>query len=186
MLQTHGTYVPIYARYQPKRLPLAIFPLSGNIAHENWQTATCTKLGHPCISNPKARTHGDIPYLRRVFVPFANCPSHWRTAAHNTGREIRGRRSWKAFWSKRGKVVPKVVSPKIVSPNPKGDGLWAFAWKLPKASSPISNKGWGSRHWERIFNTSTFVAHEIWGKVLKCQYWNIDTNEALRPKQYGI
>ena len=64
--------------------------------------------------------------------------------------------------------------------------VWAFAWKLPKASSPNSNKGLGSKHWKRIFNNSTFVAYEKWEKVQKRQYWDMSTNQALRPKQNGI
>ena len=58
----------------PSRLPLAILPLSGKMVHEQWQTATYPVLGHPWFPLSKVRMHGDIPYWRRVHVPFANRP----------------------------------------------------------------------------------------------------------------
>ena len=72
------------------------------------------------------------------------------------------------FGEKDEKSSKKMATPKFVSPNPKRDGLWAFAWKLPKAPSPNSSNGLGSKHSKTIFNTSTFVAYEKWEKVQKC------------------
>ena len=91
------------------------------MAHEKWQAATYPKLGHPWTSDSKARIHGDIAHLRGVSVFFPNRHGHWRTGAQNTRGELRGRRRWGQFWSKRGKIVQKVVPPKIVS-------LVPYAW----------------------------------------------------------
>ena len=50
------------------------FALRRNMVHEKWQTARYPILGHPWFSHPKVRIHGDIPYSRRVNVPFPNGP----------------------------------------------------------------------------------------------------------------
>ena len=70
---------------------------------------------------------------------------------------------------KRGLVVQKVITPKNVSPGPKGDGLWAFAWKQPKAFSRFIKKGSGSKQRKSIVSTLPLGAHEKWKKGLKCQ-----------------
>ena len=82
---------------------------------------------------------------------------------------------------KRGLVVPNVITVKIVSPVPRGDGLWAFAWKQPKALSLFINNGSGSKHKKAILNNSTLGADEKWEKGPKCQYWDIYTHGAPKP-----
>ena len=94
--------------------------------------------------------------------------------------------SWGPLWSKRGLVVQKVITPKLLSPVPNGDGLWAFAWKQPKALSPFINKGSGSKHKKIIFNTSTIGAQEEREKSPKCKYWNMYTHGAPKPIQYRV
>ena len=110
----------------------SFFPLSG-MAHKKRQAATYPILGQLRISHPKARIHGAIAYSRRVPVPLPNRPKPWIPRAHNPGAGMRARRSWGRLWSKRGLVVQKLITPKIVSLVPKANGLWAFAWKQPKA-----------------------------------------------------
>ena len=55
------------------------------------------------------------------------------------GRTLRGRWGLAPLLPKRGLGVPKVFTPKSVSPVPKGDGLWALTWKQSGVLSPFIN-----------------------------------------------
>ena len=46
------------------------FSLRRKGVHNKWQMATYPILVHTWLSHPKVRIHGDIPYSRRVDVPF--------------------------------------------------------------------------------------------------------------------
>ena len=101
---------------------------------------------------------------------------------HTTrGRTIRGRWSVVPLWPKRGLVVPNVCTPKIASPVPKGDGLYAFAWKQPKALSPFINNGSGPKHKKTTLNTSALGTHKKREKWRKCHYWSIYTHGRPKP-----
>ena len=58
-------------------------------------------------------------------------------------------------------------TPNIVSPVPKGDGLYVFAWKQPKASSLFIDIVLGQKHKKTIFIPSTSGAPEKWNKMAK-------------------
>ena len=85
-----------------------------------------------------------------------------------------------AILDKTAKIHPKVVTRKIVSPYHKRDRLWAFAWMQTEALLPFCDKGWGSKRYGNIFNTSILEAHHLWEKVhisaiLACIYlWVIE------------
>ena len=93
------------------------------MTHKWGRMATYPKLGDSQLSLQEERPHGETPHSMRVYVPSPNRPYPWSSGAHNLGGEIRGRRSFPPILPKRGLVVPKVFTPKIVSPVPKGDGL---------------------------------------------------------------
>ena len=80
---------------------------------------------------------------------------------HTTrGRILRGRCGLVPKLPKRGLVVPKVFTPKVVSLLPKGDGLWAFGWGQSGDLSPFINIASGPKHKKTIFDTSAFAAQE--------------------------
>ena len=83
--------------------------------------------------------------------------------------------------SKRGLSVPKVITQKMVSPVPKGDGLWVFASKKHKALGPFSEKSSGSKHIKSIVNTSTLAAHKKWEIEAKSGYLDIYTQGHQSP-----
>ena len=101
---------------------------------------------------------------------------------HTTwGRTLRGRWGFEPLLPKRGLVVPKVFTPKIVSPVPKADGPYAFAWKHPKALNPLITISSGPKHKKTIFNTSALGAHEMWEIWPNCQYWDIYKHGTPKP-----
>ena len=70
-----------------------------------------------------------------------------------------------AILGKTAKIHPKVVTRKIVSPCHKRDEPRAFAWMQTEALLPFCDKGWGSKRYGNIFNTSILEAHYLWEKV---------------------
>ena len=100
--------------------------------------------------------------------------------ARNFGPNIKGETGYVAILGKTAKIHPKVVTRKIVSPYHKRHRPWAFAWMQTKALLPFCDKGWGSKRYGNIFNTSILEAHHLREKVhisaiLACIYlWVID------------
>ena len=93
------------------------------MTHKWGRMATYPQLGDSQLSLHEERPHGETPHSMWVYVPSPNRPYPWSSGPHNLGGEIRGRRGFPPILPKRGLVVPKVFTPKIVSPVPKGDGL---------------------------------------------------------------
>ena len=70
-----------------------------------------------------------------------------------------------AILGKTAKIHPKGVTRKMVSPYHKRYEPWAFAWMQTEALLPFRNKGWGSKRYGDIFNTSFLEAHHLREKV---------------------
>ena len=142
--------------------------------------ATYPKLGDPQLSLYEERPYGDTPHSMRVYVPSPNRPYPWSSGARNPRPNIKGETGLVAILGKMAKIHPKVVTRKIVSPYHKRDRLWAFAWMQTEALLPFYDKGWGSKRYGNIFNTSILEAHHLWEKVhisaiLACIYlWVIE------------
>ena len=80
---------------------------------------------------------------------------------HKTrGRTLRKRWCLVPILPKRWLAVPKVFTPKIVSPVANEDGLQASAWKQSRALSLFINIDSGRKHRKTIFNTSALGARE--------------------------
>ena len=127
--------------------------------------ATYPKLGESQLSPQEERQHGETPHLMRVYVPSPNHPYPWSSGAANLWRNIKGETGLVAILGKMAKIHPKVVTPKIVSPYHKRNEPPAFAWMQTESLTPFCNRGWGSKHNEKNFNTSILEAHYIWEKV---------------------
>ena len=116
----------------------------------------------------------------RVYVPSPNRPYPWSSGARNHGRNIKGEKGFVAILGKRARIHPKVVTRKIVSPYHKRVGPRAFAWMQTEAFLPFCDKGWGSKRYGNISNTSILEAHDLQEKVhisaiLACIYlWVIE------------
>ena len=86
----------------------------GNIPH----------IGRPWLSHPKERIEGETPSSSSRFMSPSQIAVNLEQLAHTTpGRTLRGRWGFVPLWPKRGLVVPKVFTPKNVSPIPNRDGL---------------------------------------------------------------
>ena len=86
--------------------------------------------------------------------------------AHATlGRTLRGRWGLWPFWATRPKFTQKWSLEKSYLRITKEIGLGLFAWMQTEALLPFCDKGWGSKRWRNIFNTSILEAHYIREKV---------------------
>ena len=76
---------------------------------------------------------------------------------HTTrGRTLRGRRGFVPILPKRGLVVPKVFTPKIPSPVPKGDGRM----EAIKSLKSLYQHWFGSKAQEKPFGTLRPLEHK--------------------------
>ena len=135
------------------------------MTHKWGRMATYPKLGDSQLSLQEERPHGETPRSMRVYVPSPIRPYPWSSGARNLGPNIKEETGFVAILGKTGKIQPKVVTPKIVSPYHKRNEPRAFAWMRPEALLPFSNKSWGSKHNGSIFNTPILEAHHLWEKV---------------------
>ena len=127
------------------------------MTHKWGRMATYPKLGNSQFSLHEERPHGDTPHSNR--------PHPWSSGARNLEPNIKGEMGFVASLGESAKIHPKVVTRNIVSPYHKKDRPWAFAWMQTKALLPFCNKGWGSKRYGNIFNTSILEAHYLWEKV---------------------
>ena len=135
------------------------------MTHKWGRMATYPKLGDSELSLQEERAHWETPHSMRVYVPSPIRPYPWPSGARNLGPKIKGEMGFVAILGKTGKIHPKVVTRKIVSPYHKRNAPRAFAWMQTEAFLLFCNKGWGSRHNGSSFNTRIIEAHYLWEKV---------------------
>ena len=141
----------MYAPCPPSRSPLAIFPLSGKRVHEKWQMATYPILGHQWFSHPKERIQGNIPYLRRVYVPFPNRPSGWITGAHNPGANINGEMEFGAIMAKKRVSSPKSDYSKNGISGSQGRWTLGFCMEATQSLKSLYHHWFGSKAQQKHF-----------------------------------
>ena len=145
------------------------------MTHKWGRMATYPELGDSQLSPQEERPHGEKPHSMRVYVPSPNRPYPWSSGARNLGPNIKGETGFVAILGKTAKIHLKVVTRKIVSPYHNRNEPRSFAWMQTEALLPFCNKGWGSKHNGRVFNTPILEAHYLWEKVhisaiLVCTY----------------
>ena len=126
---------------------------------------------------------GIHPIQCKLIIPLRIARTLGQVAHTTMGRTLRGRWGLWPFWANWIKFHPKVVTRKIVSPYHRKHSLWALAWMQTEALLPFCNKGWGSKRYGNIFNTSILEAHYLLENVhilamLACIYlWAVEEHK---------
>ena len=83
-----------------------------------------------------------------------------------------------AILGKTAKIRQKWSLEKSYLSVTRDTSLGGFAWMQTEALLPFCNKGWGSKRYGDIFNTSILEVHYLWEKVhisaiLTCTYLRV-------------